>query len=109
MRTSDDGRREERTDGTEYPKLTSIPVSRSVRELYGYLRECGGFHTYDALLVYLVERERLSKEFRKRLYIDADQFRTIRGLIEKALEDLKLRINARRDAMAKGRYFRRTS
>jgi hypothetical protein len=109
VRISDDGRREERKDGTYYPKLTSIPVSRSVRELYGYLRECGGFHTYDALLIYLVKRERLSKEFRRSLYIDADRFRTIKGLIEKAEEDLKLRQYARSRANAKGRYFRRRS
>ena len=106
--SASDGRKfDKRWDGSIYPKLTTIPVSQSVRKVCSILRSTGGFDNYDELILDLVKRLIPSEESNVSLHLNEETIKFLREYVARAEIDRGYRKSARTKAAKKGRYRRR--
>lgn len=98
IRTSGGNMYFEREDGSNYPKLTSVPVSSSIRNILSHLRIVGHYNNYDELLLDLFE-----KQFRASMD-DSSESKEIDKMLTRAEIDVRFRLKARNKATEKGRY-----
>jgi len=99
-----------RSDGSVFPKLTSIPVNKRTREVYAFLRELGKFHNYDELLVgvayCLLEYEGLPST-KGVIALETSVAKKMKLKLELSEQLIRLRKKARTRASGKRRYYRR--
>ena len=84
----------ERKDRSKYPKLTSIPCTEFVRRMLAVFKQAGGYQNYDELLFDLVTSREESHSLPK-------------NILDGAKNDIKLRTEARNQAIMKKRYYPR--
>lgn len=89
-----------REDGSKYPKLTSISVSQSVREIYSEMN-LERYNNYDELLTDLAEKWFLQRK----PHLNRAAVANYERLLAKAHIDCHFRKIARKKAISKHRYF----